>query len=197
MRLHLLLLLLMLAAGLPGRTALAQVEAPNEAGGVSIERITDTTIELSFGTTGNGQGRVLAIAESDMPVPLAAVDGQFYTANSIYGQGSKLGNGYAVYSGPNHSVIVTGLKPSTSYYFTNAEYNTDGTNIMYNTHDASILTTTRSAPSTLAPSPTPLPVLLILTTWLNCGGQRLPSVTLLTSLLSAQLMVPLLPKLAV
>jgi hypothetical protein len=162
MRLHLLLLLLALATGLPGRTALAQVVAPTQGGGVSIVRATATTMELSFGTTGNGQGRVLAVAETEggMPVPLTIADGQFYTGNSIYGQGSKLDNGYVVYSGPEHSIIVTGLKPSTFYYFVNAEYNTDGTNIMYNGRGTSMSTATRSAPAT-SPAPTPLPVELI------------------------------------
>jgi hypothetical protein len=159
MRLHLLLLLLALATGLPGRTALAQVVAPTQGGGVNIIRATATTMELRFGAMGNGQGRVLAVAESDMPVSFTVVDGQFYTGNSIYGQGSKLDNGYVVYSGPEHSITVTGLKPSTSYYFANAEYNTDGTNILYNVHGTTMSTATQSAPAT--PAPTPLPVELI------------------------------------
>jgi hypothetical protein len=161
MRLHLLLLLLALAAGLPGRTALAQVVAPTQGGGVSIIRATATTMELSFGAINGdgGQGRVLAIAESSRPVTLTIVDGQFYTGNSIYGQGSKLDNGYVIYSGPEHSITVTGLKPSTSYYFANAEYNTDGTNILYNLHGTTMSTSTQSAPAT--PAPTPLPVELI------------------------------------
>jgi hypothetical protein len=160
MRLHILLLLLALAAGLPGRTALAQVVAPTKGGGVSIIRATATTMELSFGAMDGGQGRVLAIAESNRPVPLTVVDGQFYTGSSIYGQGSKLDNGYVIYSGPEHSITVTGLKPSTSYYFANAEYNTDGTNIMYNAQGSTMSTSTMSAPAA-TPGPTPLPVELI------------------------------------
>jgi hypothetical protein len=156
MRLHLLLLLLALAAGLPGRTALSQVVAPSHGSGVNIVRSTATTMELTFGTTGNGQGRVLAIAESGRPVPLTVVDGQFYTGNPVYGQGSKLDNGYVIYSGPEHSITVTGLKPSTSYYFANAEYNTDGINILYNAQGTTMSTATQSAPVT--PAPTPLPV---------------------------------------
>jgi hypothetical protein len=160
MRLHLLLLLLMLAAGLPGRTALAQVVAPTEGGEVSPVRVTSTTIELSFGTTGNGQGRVVAIAEapSRMPVPLAAVDNQFYNGSSVYAQGDVLGKGYAIYNGPDNSVTVTGLQPNTSYYFTDAEYNTDGLSIAYNTRGTSTVITTSNI-SALA-APTPLPVKL-------------------------------------
>jgi hypothetical protein len=163
MRLHFLLLLLCLAAGSFTRTASAQVVAPSQGGGVSILRATATTMELSFGTLGNGQGRVLAIAEANrgMPVPLRAADGNFYTANTTYGQGSALGEGYVIYNGSGHSITVTGLKPSTSYYFTNAEYNTDGTTILYNAYGTGMLTTTRSAPATIVPTPVPLPVELV------------------------------------
>jgi hypothetical protein len=165
MRLHLLLLLLALAAGLPGRTALAQVVAPTQGGEVSAVRVTATTIEVSFGTTGNGQGRMVAIAETSwgMPVPLAPVDGQYYNANSTYGLGSALNSGYVIYNGTEHSITVTGLKPSTAYYFVNAEYNTDGSTIMYNARGMGMSTSTSSAP-TPAPvtsSPTPLPVELV------------------------------------
>jgi hypothetical protein len=158
MRLHFLLSLLSLAVSFCIQPALAQVVAPSQGGGVSIIRATATTMELNFGTMGTGQGRLLAIAETDRPIPLTIVDGQFYTGNANYGQGSKLDNGYVAYSGTGHSVTVTGLKPSTSYYFINAEYNTDGNTIMYNTHGTSMSTATRSAPLTLVPTPTPLPV---------------------------------------
>jgi hypothetical protein len=162
MRLHLLLLLLMLAAGLPGRTALAQVVAPTQGGEVSAVRISDTTMELSFGTTGNGQGRVVAIALSNWgaPVPLAAEDGKFYTGSTTYGQGSTLGKGYVIYNGTGNSVTVTGLQPDTFYYVTDSEYNTDGSTIAYNTNGISMATNTSSAPQALAPDPTPLPVKL-------------------------------------
>jgi hypothetical protein len=162
MRLHLILLLLALAAGLPGRTALAQVSAPTQGGEVSAIRVTATTIEVTFGTTGNGQGRLVAIAQTNrgMPVPLSPVDGQFYNASSTYGQGSPLNSGYVVYNGTEHSIIVTGLKPSTSYYFVNAEYNTDGSTIMYNVRGSSMSTATSSAyvPEPVTSDPTPLPV---------------------------------------
>jgi hypothetical protein len=162
MRLHLLLLLLMLAAGLPGRTALSQVVAPTEGGGVSVVNVTATTIEVSFGSNGNGQGRVVAIAETSWgtPVPLTPVDGQFYNASSTYGQGSPLDSGYIIYNGTEHSITVTGLKPSTAYYFVNAEYNTDGSTIMYNAHGTSMSTATSSepAPEPVKSSPMPLPV---------------------------------------
>jgi hypothetical protein len=153
MRLYFILLLMSLTAGLFGRSAWAQVSAPSQGGEAGIVRTTATTMELSFGTTGNGQGRVVAIAEAPggMPVPLTAVNGRFYTADSSYGKGSPIGKGYAVYNGTGHSVVVSGLKPNTYYYITNAEYNTDSNTIAYNTGGTSMSTATRSAA-------TPLPV---------------------------------------
>ncbi len=153
MRLHFLLLLLSLTVGLFGRSAWAQVTAPSQGGEVGVVRTTATTMELSFGTTGTGQGRVVAMAEAPggMPVTLTAVDGQFYTAAASYGQGSPIGKGYVVYNGTGHSVVVSGLLPNTFYYVTNAEYNADANTIAYNTEGISMSTATRSAA-------TPLPV---------------------------------------
>lgn len=156
MRLRLLSLLLGLAAGLPGRAARAQVAAPSQGGEVNLVRSTATTMELSFGTTGTGTGRIIAIAATvgGVLVPLVASNDQFYTAAAAYGQGAALGNGYVIYNGSGHSVVVTGLQPSTYYYVTDAEYNTDGSSIAYNTYGNSMGTTTRAAP----PVPAPLPV---------------------------------------
>lgn len=157
MRLHLLLLLASLIGVLTGRTALAQVTAPSEGGEIEVVDITDTTMELNFGTTGTGQGRVVAIAKAPRkrPVMLAAVDGQFYKAAPTYAKGDSLGEGYAIYNGDGHSITVTGLQPNTPYYITNSEYNTDGTTIAYNTYGISaIITTSKIA----AVAPTPLPV---------------------------------------
>jgi hypothetical protein len=160
MRLYSLLLLLGIAFGLPAQTVLAQVVAPTRGGEVSAIRITATTMELSFGTTGTGQGRVIAMALSPAgrSVPLAAVDGQFYKASSVYAKGDVLGKGYAVYNGTDSTITVTGLSPSTSYYITDAEYNTDGTTIAYNTRGTSTVLTTTNAPITPSTIPTPLPV---------------------------------------
>jgi hypothetical protein len=157
MRLHLLLLLVSLAAGLSGRTALAQITAPIQGGEVGVVDITATTMELTFGTTGTGQGRVVAIAEAPgrMPVMLTAADGRFYKAAPTYAKGDLVGEGYAVYNGTGHSVTVTGLKPNTSYYIANSEYNKDGSTIMYNPYGTSTIQTTSSATSV---APTPLPV---------------------------------------
>jgi hypothetical protein len=151
---YLLFSLVGIVAGLCSHPTLAQVSAPTKGGGVGVVWVTATTMELSFGTNGTGQGRVVAIAPTNnaMPVPLAAVDGQTYNAATTYGQGDPLGKGYVVYNGPDHKVTVTGLKPNTYYYITNAEYNADSTDIAYNTYGTSTARATSNA------QPTPLPV---------------------------------------
>jgi hypothetical protein len=149
---YLLSLVIGLIAGLCSHAASAQVTAPTRGGGVSVTRITATSMELTFGSNGTGQGRVVALAatQGGMPVPLTAVDGQSYAAAPTYGHGATLGDGYVVYNGPDHTATVTGLKPNTYYYITNAEYNADSTTIAYNTRGTSMAIATRS--------PTPLPV---------------------------------------
>lgn len=148
-----------LAGGLSCQSALAQATAPVQGGEVSLVRATATTMELRFGTRGSGQGRVVAMAATAtrLYVPLVAADGEFYAANTTYGQGSALGTGFIVYSGAGHSATITGLRPGTYYYITNAEYNIDGASIAYNTRGSSMSTATATAPA-VAIAPTPLPV---------------------------------------
>lgn len=158
MRAHsILLFLINFTIWLNGHTAVAQVAEPSKGGSVSVIRVTDTTMELKFGTDGTGQGRVLAIAATSGPssVPLAAINNRFYLSDSTYGQGSSLGRGYTVYTGKGHTITVTGLQPNTYYYITNAEYNTDSISIMYNTRGSSIIMPTRN--NKVLPT-TPLPV---------------------------------------
>ncbi|MFC7670366.1 hypothetical protein ACFQT0_25610 [Hymenobacter humi] len=142
------IILLFLAARLFSNTAQAQVAAPSQGGTVSIVRVTASTMDLEFGASGTGQGRVVAMAPTvgGMPVPLVAADGRFYTGNAAFGQGTALGAGHVVYSGTGHSATVTGLQPNTYYYITNAEYNASGASIAYNTRGTSIAMATRSAP---------------------------------------------------
>jgi hypothetical protein len=147
-----------LLVGLSSQSALAQVTTPSQGGMVNATNVTATTMELIFGSGGNGQGRIVALAPTgnDIWAKISITDNQFYTANSTYSQGSSLGQGYAVYSGSGHSVLVTGLQPRTRYYVTNAEYNTDGTSISYNTRGSSTYIVTSDAPKAVAPLPVEL-----------------------------------------
>lgn len=158
MRLRLLLSLLVLSGFISNYTALAQVVAPSQGGEVGLTRVTATTIDLTFGTRGTGQGRVVAImaVPDGITLPLVATDNTFYAASATYGQGATLGRGYAVYCGTGHTVTVTDLQPNTRYYFTNAEYNTDGTSIAYQVCSSSMVISTRSLPLAIAAPIAPL-----------------------------------------
>lgn len=158
MNLRFLTLVVGLAAGLISHTASAQVTAPSTGGSVSPVRVTTTTVDLVLGESGTGQGRVVTMAASPggMPVPLAPVDGTFYSASATYGQGSAVSTGFVVYNGTDRRATVTGLQPNTYYYITNAEYNTDGTSIAYNNGSSSMSISTRSVPTPAAPLPVEL-----------------------------------------
>lgn len=132
------------------QVANAQIITPSLGSEVGVKLVTATTMELDFGMRGTGQGRMLAIAAipNGVPTPLAAVDSTFYTGNPVYGQGSAIGKGFVAYCGSGHSVTVTGLNPSTVYFITCAEFNTDGTRILYNNRGSSIATSTSAAPAT-------------------------------------------------
>ena len=159
MRSQLFLFLLFFTSILSTHTALAQVVAPSQGGEVELVLVTSTTMELSFGSTGNGQARVVSIAVSNfgMPVSISAVDNQRYIANSTYGAGSAMGKGFVVYNGTDHSTTVVGLQPGTWYYVVNTEYNSDGVNIAYK-QGGNLATSTRTAAQQSATPVTPLPV---------------------------------------
>ncbi len=91
-----------------------------------------TDINLSW-TSGNGANRIV-IAKAGSAVNVLPVDGNFYTANSVFGNGSYLGSGnYVVYSGSGNSCTVTGLTTGTMYYFAVFEFNGSGVTTNYNT----------------------------------------------------------------
>ncbi len=79
-------------------------------------------IDLSF-VAGDGSKRIV-IASANAPVSALPVDAQTYTAGSLFGSGSNLGNGnYVVYNQGGTSLNVTGLQGGTQYYFAIFEFN--------------------------------------------------------------------------
>lgn len=86
--------------------------------------ITTTSADLSW-TAGSG-GNVIVLAHQASAVNALPISGTAYTANSAFSLGQQIGAGnYVVYNGTGTSVNVTGLSPSTSYYFSVFEYTTN------------------------------------------------------------------------
>ncbi len=112
-----------------------------------------TRLSLQF-TPGNGSGRLIVASTSSVPTPPARATA--YAANANFGSGADLGGGtFAVYAGTADSLTVTGLQPSTGYYFTVYEYNGSGDSIVYLTSQAytnyavTLATEPRLAPSNI------------------------------------------------
>ena len=73
-------------------------------------------------TAGNGANRIIIVSKTD-PLKTNPSDAKAYTANTIYGNGNAIDNGYVVYNGTGNTVTVSNLTPNTKYYFTVIEYN--------------------------------------------------------------------------
>jgi hypothetical protein len=75
-------------------------------------------------TSGNG-GKRIVIARKDNAVSYKPVDGSNYTANGVFGSGTKVAPGeYVVYNSTSNYCDITGLEIGATYYFAVFEYNT-------------------------------------------------------------------------
>ena len=82
-------------------------------------------------TPGDGTGSIVLMKQGSA-VDASPADGMSYTANSVFGYGSEIGIGnYAVYTGNDTEVTVTGLTPGATYHIAIYTYNTNpGTNYL-------------------------------------------------------------------
>lgn len=79
-------------------------------------------------TNGNGARRIVVAQQATSYGGANPTDGQSYTANPVFGNGSQISTGYFVVfnntsTGTTDSITVTGLTPNTSYSFKVFEYN--------------------------------------------------------------------------
>ncbi len=87
-------------------------------------------IDLNF-IPGDGARRII-IACPDIPVSKLPVDGVGYSAGSLFGSGSNLGNNnYVVYNAGGTTTTITGLDGGREYYFAIFELNGNGNNSNY------------------------------------------------------------------
>ncbi|OFY92969.1 MAG: hypothetical protein A2491_04670 [Bacteroidetes bacterium RIFOXYC12_FULL_35_7] len=89
--------------------------------GLSFTNITNTTVDFSIGTTGNGTKRIV-IARPSSAVNFTPVDGTTYIS-ADYDAGADLSNGNkVVYNNTGSSGTISGLASGTTYYFAVYEY---------------------------------------------------------------------------
>ncbi len=73
--------------------------------------------------TGNGIGRMLVMMPTGGGTIGTPVHGQNYTSNTVFGNGSMLGDGYVVYYGTGNNVVISGFDLETSYEIQIFEFN--------------------------------------------------------------------------
>lgn len=118
----------------------------------SFSNVFTSQMDVNF-TRGNGTGGVLIVA-SPIALSLNPISGITYTANSNYGSGSAIGNGFVVYSGNAVPVLTAGsftltnLTAGTNYVLTLFEY--DVTVPCYTATGVSGNQTTSGSSTTLA-----------------------------------------------
>ena len=113
-------------------TAETSCEAPDiQASDIVFTLIGTNRIGLTW-QNGNGQGRVVIVRGTNA-VSQNPVDGASYTADTVFGNGSHLGDGnFVVFSGTGSVVEVTGLFPGSTYHFRVFEFNGAGSGTEYN-----------------------------------------------------------------
>ncbi|ABG58156.1 T9SS type A sorting domain-containing protein [Cytophaga hutchinsonii] len=99
------------------------IASPTMQSSIAVTSATINSATLSF-TGGNGSQR-LVLAQEASPISAAPTDLTSYNASSVFGASSTPigGAAFPVYIGSGNAVTVTGLNPSTTYYFSVFEFN--------------------------------------------------------------------------
>lgn len=101
---------------------------------IYFTNVTPSSMTINW-SAGNGSSRIM-VASQGAALNTLPSDRTNYLANSMFGQGDQIGNGYVVYNGTGHTVNVTGLTSGQTYHFRAFGYNGTGTGIKYNTSSA-------------------------------------------------------------
>ncbi|GGH77893.1 hypothetical protein GCM10011318_28350 [Phaeocystidibacter marisrubri] len=93
--------------------------------GISNLRLTvSNTTSAKLNWDMNGASGVLIILSAKSAVSVSPVDFQEYTSSAIFGSGSEMGNQqFAVFSGSDSSVTISGLTPNKEYHAAVFTYN--------------------------------------------------------------------------
>lgn len=119
---------------------------------LNFTNLATSSITVNF-TAGSGSNHFV-LCKAGSAITDAPINNTSYTSNATYGtSGSALGASYIVYNGTGSSVTVTGLTANTVYYFKVIEQFGTGGNATFNTS-----TFLSGSQASLAPAPTPIPV---------------------------------------
>ncbi|MCX6230806.1 MAG: T9SS type A sorting domain-containing protein [Bacteroidetes bacterium] len=122
------------------------------ASNLLVSNLTDSSATLIW-TRGNGS-KVIILANADSAVNTNPIDGNSYTANSVFGNGNQIGMGnYAVYNGTGNTVNIKGLSAGTTYYY--AIYEFDSTSNCYLSNALTGNLTTTCPPVSILLQPVP------------------------------------------
>jgi hypothetical protein len=116
-----------------------------QASNITFSGITANSMTVNW-TNGNGSNRIVIMNTSNSFTN--PVDGTDPTADPIYGGSGE----QVVFNGSGSSVAISGLNPSTTYYFRVYEYNCSATNTKYYTSTATNNPNSCTTISCLAPT---------------------------------------------
>jgi hypothetical protein len=91
-----------------------------QSSSILFSNVGSNSATINF-SPGSGSARLLVVTQ-DVPVTANPTNGTSYSANTQFGEGSKIGNGFVVSAGTS-PVTITNLLPGTNYYFQLFEFN--------------------------------------------------------------------------
>ncbi|MEP6465523.1 MAG: T9SS type A sorting domain-containing protein, partial [Parafilimonas sp.] len=100
----------------------------NNATALKFNNMQATSVDVSW-TNGGGESRLVCVSEDDQTASPA--EGKLYEVDNRYRRGNMIGTGYAVYTGTNNHVTVTGLQSKHTYTFMVYEYNEEDGAVSY------------------------------------------------------------------
>ena len=109
-------------------------EPTTQATNVTLSVVSTTSMTVDW-TNGNGTNKIVFMKQASSG-SVSPVDGETYTANTVYEYGSNVDGWYCVYNGTgvlDGSVTVTGLTDGLEYIAMVCEYNGSSTITNYNT----------------------------------------------------------------
>ncbi len=107
------------------------------SGNIILSNIQNNQMLVTF-NKGNGQKR-LVFVKAGAPITNFPVNGNVYTASTVFGSGQNLGNNtFVVYNDTGNQFLLSGLNPLTNYFIAIAEYNGSGIQSLYATRQLAL-----------------------------------------------------------